>query len=81
MDAFIDQAMKVVPAGQALMLLGLVVVIKLLWDQNNHTAEVLTKLTQLETWRDDHEKADDKAFDKNDRDHRDMWGRMNELGK
>lgn len=77
MDQLLDQAIKILPAGQALMILGIIVVIKLLWGISEKMSGVLTAITQLETWRELHEHANEKAFATNEREHLELWRRLN----
>lgn len=77
MDILIEQAAKILPPGQLLMLIAIGVVIKLLWEQGRNTESILKTIVKLETWRDEHEKANEKAFDANADDHRDLWKTIN----
>ena len=77
MDILIEQAAKVLPPGQLLMLIAIGIVIKLLWSQGQNTEQILKTIVKLETWRDEHEKSNDKAFESIEETQRDLWKAVN----
>lgn len=76
-DAIVEEALKVLPLGQALGLVLLIVLIGLVWNVKLELERIRIRLDALAQWAEDHDERDDRRFGENREDHRSIWDRIN----
>lgn len=73
MEQIIHEMMKVLPAGQALGLILLVYMMKVLKEVRDQVREINGSMREMKEWQKGHELLDDERFRRSAEDRQQLW--------